>query len=113
MKKGQKHRFIVEMDARQAWIWKRLGTVSALEKVAPSHWCAECGTATPDRDSLNGWFCRDCDAELKAADYQPGDEVAKLRRDNAHLQQINRDNAQMMQNMRRRLKRLEAKQTDN
>ena len=70
---------------------------------------AECGTATPGRDSLNSWFCAARDAELKAADYQPGDEVAKLRRDNEHLQRINRDNARLMKNMRQRLKRLEAK----
>lgn len=81
------HRFFIELNDRQAYVWQRLGDAEIIARIAPNWACAHCLQQPPVDTSHNGWFCHRCEVRVDEARQNPGTIIAKLRGTNEELRQ--------------------------
>lgn len=86
MSKLSFHRFFIELNDRQAYVWQRLGDAEIIARIAPNYHCAHCLRNTPVKTSTNGWFCNQCEDVVNRAKQNPGTTIAMLSGKNEELE---------------------------
>jgi len=86
----------IRLNARQAWVWKRLGNQPIRDWLAPEGLCVECRSHSARPTTRNGWFCYLCHDSLSQLSLLPHSNLEVLEEQNRDLYaEINKLRAQL------------------